>query len=57
MLALFVVGGVAATVLSGRLAGRAIWAVLPILIFLFLRLLHADLFTERDLRDQTPAGH
>ena len=57
MLALFVVGGVAATVLSGRLAGRAIWAVLAILIFLFLRLLHADLFIERDLRDQTPAGH
>lgn len=57
MLGMFVVGGVIATQLSGRFIGKAIWAVLPILIFLLLRMLYADLKTEKDLLTQVPSGH
>lgn len=57
MLGMFIVGGVAATILSDRFTGKAIWAVLPLLVFLLLRMLYADLKTEKDLLMQVPSGH
>lgn len=57
MLGFFVTGAVAGTVLCHLFLGRAIWAVLLPLIFLFVRLLHADVIVEKDLVEKKPSGH
>ncbi len=57
MLAGFILGGAGLTLLCGPMGEKAIWiAILPLLV-IFLRLLRADLFSERDLLEQKPRGH
>ena len=57
MLALFVAGGVTATIACHRFSGRGVWfALLPLMIS-FIDLLHADLKTEKDRMEQIPRGH
>lgn len=57
MLAVFVLGGVAATILCRYLQGRAIWATLIPLVVIFINLFHADLTVEREKMNQIPRGH
>ena len=57
MLAVFVLGGVAATILCRYLQGRAIWATLIPLVVIFVNLFHADLTVEREKMNQIPRGH
>lgn len=57
MLSFFLTGAVIGTMACNRLAGRAIWGTLPLLGAVLGALLYADLVTERDLKQQKPAGH
>ncbi len=57
MLIFFLVGSVAGTVLCNLFAGRAIWATLIPLGIILCTLLHADLVTEKDMKQKKPAGH
>lgn len=57
MLGFFVTGAVVGTVLCHLFLGRAIWATLVPLVFLFGRLLYADVIMERDLVEKKPSGH
>lgn len=57
MLAFFLAGSVAGTVLCRLFFGRAIWAtLLPLGVILF-RLVYADLVLEKDLKEMKPMGH
>lgn len=57
MLASFLSGAVAGTVLCRLFFGRAIWAtLLPLGVILF-RLVYADLVLEKDMKDMKPMGH
>lgn len=57
MLAFFLAGAVAGTVLCRLFFGRAIWAtLLPLGVILF-RLVYADLVLEKDLKEMKPMGH
>lgn len=57
MLALFVGGGIAATVLCRQLGGRGVWFAAVPLLFILLDLLHADLKKEKGELDRKPKGH
>lgn len=57
MLGMFMVGACAGTFFSDRMDVRAIWVLIPFLLYLSARLLYADLVTEKDLLDQKPMGH
>lgn len=57
MLACFLLGAVAGTVLCRLCGGRAIWGALPLLAVILAALLRADLVEEKDLLEQKPAGH
>ncbi len=57
MLAIFVAGAAAGTLLSSSVFGKAIWCASLLFLLVFLDLLHADLFTERAFRDRKPGGH
>lgn len=57
MLLVFVVGGVAATILCRLLQGRAIFVLLLPLGILLFALLRADLKKEKGALEQVPAGH
>lgn len=57
MLAMFLLGAVAATFSSDRMDVRSIWLTVPVLLFLAVRFLYADLLTERELLEQKPRGH
>lgn len=57
MLAIFVCGAVISTFLCNLFLGKAIWFALIPLGILFLQLLYADLYTEKEVFDHTPKGH
>lgn len=57
MLLSFVLGAIAAGVLSWYFGVRAIWFTLIPLIILAVDLLRADLVTEKELLDIPPCGH
>lgn len=57
MILCFVMGVAAATVACRLLAEKAIWCALLPLLVLFVDLLHADMTKEKNLLEQTPAGH
>ena len=57
MLAIFVVGGILATVISRHLLGEAIFVTLIPLTILLVDLLYADLKKEKDRLDEIPSGH
>ena len=57
MLAVFVLGGVAATVLCRFFQGKAIWATLLPLAFVLGDLLYADFKKEKGSLDRIPRGH
>lgn len=57
MLAVFVAGAAAATVLCHAASGRAIWGALLPLAIVLANLLYADLKTEKDERERIPRGH
>jgi uncharacterized membrane protein YoaK (UPF0700 family) len=57
MLAVFVVGGIIATMLCNICLGKAIWGVLFPLAILFVDLLYADIKKEKDKLDVVPRGH
>lgn len=57
MVLCFMAGVTAAAVACRFLDVKAIWLALIPLLILFVDLLHADLFKEKDLRDIAPSGH
>jgi len=57
MLMFFLIGAVIGTVLCNRYLGKAIWATLIPLGIIFCTLLHADLVTEKNMKQKKPAGH
>lgn len=57
MLIFFLSGAVIGTVLCHLFLGKALWATLVPLGFIFCVLLYADLTIEKDLVEQKPSGH
>lgn len=57
MLTVFVAGGVISTILCSHFLGKAIFASLIPLTFVFFDLLNADLRREKDLLARIPHGH
>lgn len=57
MIGAFVVGAAVSTALSLRLGGRAVWGALIPLGLALIRLLRADLVTEKGRLEQVPHGH
>ena len=57
MLFFFAVGAVVGTVFCHLLVGRAIWVTIIPLGVVFIKLLHADLTTEKSMVEQKPSGH
>lgn len=57
MLLFFAGGSIVGTVLCNLFLGKAIWATLLPLAFLFFTLLRADLTIEKDLVEKKPSGH
>ena len=57
MLLFFVIGAVTGAALSAHFGGRAIWATLLPLAFVFAVLLYADLVVEKEKIEQKPSGH
>ena len=57
MLALFVAGGITATIACHKFSGKGVWFALIPLMIIFLDLLHADLKTEKGQIDRIPKGH
>lgn len=57
LLLFFFAGTVIGTIFCRLLSGKAIWVTLLPLGFNFIELLHADLTTEKDLKEKKPAGH
>ncbi len=53
----FLVGSIIGTVSCGLFTERAIWVTLMPLGVIFCTLLHADLVTEKDMKQKKPAGH
>ena len=56
MLLFFVIGAVTGAALSAHFGGRAIWATLLPLAFVFAVLLYADLVVEKEKIEQKPSG-
>ena len=57
MLALFVAGGIIATVLCRRFGGKGVWFAAVPLLFILCDLLYADLHKEKGELDRKPKGH
>lgn len=57
MLLTFVSGAILSTYLCQHFLGKAIWFSLIPLSILFIQLLHADLFEEKDRFEMIPKGH
>ena len=57
MLLFFVSGAVVGTILCHIFIGKAIWATLIPFGVIFVKLIHADLVTEKDLFEKKPSGH
>lgn len=57
MLFFFAVGCIAGAFLSNHFLGKAIWATLLPLAFVFCVLLYADLVAEKSRIEEKPAGH
>lgn len=57
MLIFFVFGSITGTVFCNLFAGRAIWITLIPLGVIFCTMLHADVTTEKDMKEKKPAGH
>lgn len=57
MILCFVLGVTASAVACRFLAEKAIWCALVPLLIVFIDLLHADRTKEKDLLEETPAGH
>ena len=53
----FLFGTTMGTVFCRLLLGKAIWITLLPLGFIFAALMHADLTTEKELKEKKPAGH
>ena len=53
----FLFGTTIGTVFCRLLLGKAIWITLLPLGFIFAALMHADLTTEKELKEKKPAGH
>ncbi len=57
MIGFFFVGGIAATILCHLIKEKAIWLTLVPMISIFISLIYADLFSERDKLQEKPHGH
>ncbi len=57
MLLCFFSGAALLTFFCGILAEKAIWLALVPLTVVLVKLIHADLSTERDILDRKPSGH
>jgi uncharacterized membrane protein YoaK (UPF0700 family) len=57
MIVFFAAGVIIATLFCRLLDVRAIWAAMPILLYIFIRLAHADRTYEKPLLERTPHGH
>ena len=57
MLLSFLGGGIILSFLGVYIKGKAIWAAVPPLLFIFINLVHADRITEQEFLDQKPHGH
>ena len=57
MLIFFLFGSVIGTVSCNLFVGKAIWATLIPLGVILCTFLHADLVTEKDMKQKKPAGH
>lgn len=57
MLMFFLAGSALGTVSCNLFAGKAIWGTLIPLGVVFCALLHADLVTEKNMKQKKPAGH
>ena len=57
MLLFFLIGGIICVIFCRLFSVRAIWVALVFLVFLFIRLMIADLTYEKDLLERVPKGH
>lgn len=57
MLLFFLGGAIIGTIFCNLFSGRAIWITVFPFAFIFIRLLYADLISERDMIDRKPSGH
>ncbi|MBF0995069.1 MAG: DUF1275 domain-containing protein [Lachnospiraceae bacterium] len=57
MILFFLAGAILSTVLCTYFGVHALFGALPILIYAFFRLLHADLVNEKSLFSRVPRGH
>ena len=57
MILMFLIGGIISTVLCLLIGVKAIFGAVPILLYAFMRLLHADRTYERELLSKVPRGH
>ena len=57
MILMFLAGGIVSAFICTYLGVRSVWCCLPILIFVFIKLVIADRTYEKDLLEMTPHGH
>lgn len=57
MILVFLVGGLLSTLLCEKFSVRAIWGIIPMLLYTFIRLMIADMTYEKDLLGKVPRGH
>lgn len=57
MLAIFALGGMISAYLCTVFQGKAIWFTLLPLGFIFIQLVYADLYKEKEVFDRIPKGH
>jgi uncharacterized membrane protein YoaK (UPF0700 family) len=57
MILMFLFGGIISSVLCSYFSVRAIWGAIPFLLFIFIKLAHADLTYEKELLGNVPRGH
>ncbi|MCC6094338.1 MAG: DUF1275 domain-containing protein [Eubacterium sp.] len=57
MILVFLLGGLVSTLLCEKLSVRAIWGIVPVLLYTFIRLMIADMTYEKDLLGKVPRGH
>lgn len=57
MILFFLAGGVFSTLLCEIFSVRAVWGIIPVLLYTFIRLMIADRTYEKELLGKVPRGH